>query len=232
MVSKRILSVVLTVFLSFSVQAAPVTSKSTTDSKTVTTPAGVKHDKQAAEELAKSLQAIESLSAQFEQRAPARHGRINVETGDMLIKRPGQFRWETNTPFKQIIVSRDQKVWIVDTDVYMVVIKKQDETLGPTPVQLLSGDASEFLKDYQVVRVGDKNKELVYTLRPLINSELFEQLDVTFIKGELSSMTLKDSLGGKRHISFSNVMINTAVDNSKFQVTIPKGFDVIDETRS
>ena len=214
----------------------PTTPATTTPATTpatpaTTTPAGIKHDKQASEELAKSLQSIHSLSAQFKQQTVARHRRNKNESGDMLIKRPNQFRWDTRAPFNQDIVSKDSKVWIVDTDLLQVVIKKQDDRLGPTPVQLLSGNASEFLKDYQVVRVGDKDKKLVYTLRPIGNKELFEQLDVTFIKNTLDSMTLKDSLGGKREITFTGVRINDKVDDKRFEVTIPKGFDVIDETR-
>ncbi|OED46630.1 outer membrane lipoprotein carrier protein LolA [Endozoicomonas sp. (ex Bugula neritina AB1)] len=232
MIKKRLLVIVLSSLCSLPLQAASVSSKPVVDSQAVTTAAGINHDKQAAEDLAESLQSIHSLSASFEQQTVASQGRVKTENGEVLIKRPNQFRWDTRKPFNQDIVSKDNKIWMVDTDLMQVVIKKQDDTQGPTPVQLLSGNASEFLKNYRVVRVGDRNKELTYTLRPVGESELFEQLDVTFNKGVLTSMTLKDSLGGKRRITFSDMKLNEKVDDKRFQINIPKDFDVIDETRS
>lgn len=227
MLRKYLLMVVLSSCCSLSLQAAPVPEKP----QTLTTAPGVQHDKQAVEALARSLESIHSLSAHFEQQALTPKGRRKTESGEVFIKRPGQFRWNTRQPFQQSIVSREDKIWMVDIDLMQVVIKKQDDTMGPTPVQLLSGDARAFLQDYQVVRLGEADKELVYTLRPVGKSELFERLDITFRKGVLTSMTLKDSLGGKRQITFSDVNINDRMDDKLFQVVIPKGFDVIDETR-
>ena len=194
-----------------------------------TTKAGKPHDQKASADLATLLQKINTLSAGFRQTSQGRRGRTKSESGEMQIKRPNQFRWEITAPYAQQIISRDNKVWMVDLDVLQVVIKKQDETMGPTPVQLLSGDARQFLEDYRVVRVIYKTEQ-TYTLRPQSGDDLFEQLDITFQKDQLESMTLKDSLGGIRKIDFSNVTINGNIADKQFTVDIPKDFDVIDET--
>ena len=235
MMNKRHFLVALPLCFSLSVQAAPVTAKPTEQSiektASLTTAAGIKHDEQAAKALAEALQAINTLSAHFEQQSLGSRGRVKTESGEMLIKRPDHFRWDTHKPFSQKIISTDNKIWVVDTDLMQVIIKKQDDSMGTTPVQLLSGDAARFLKDYRVVRVGSHD-ELVYTLRPRSASELFEQLDVTFVRGQLKAMIMSDSLGGKRQIRFSDVTLNRLVDDSHFKVSIPEDYDVIDETRS
>lgn len=189
------------------------------------------HDKQAASELAEKLQSIKTLSASFQQMSEGQRGRVQLEAGEMQVKRPNQFRWEIQAPYHQQIISRNDKVWVVDPDLLQVVIKKQDDSMGATPAQLLSGDAQRFLADYRVVRQIEKDEQ-VYTLRPVAQNELFEQLNITFQKGVLTIISLKDSLGGQRQIQFTDVKINESVSDSLFRLDIPKDFDVIDETRT
>ena len=240
MLKKTLLTVMTTTILATSLQAAPVLEPASGSGSgsgsgegllMPTTPAGEQHDQKASAELADKLQNIKTLSASFAQTSQGARGRMQVESGEMLIKRPNQFRWDVTKPFSQQIISRDDKVWMIDPDVFQVVIKRQDDTMGPTPVQLLSGDAKAFLEDYRVVRVNF-DSEQTYTLRPRGGSDLFEQLDVNFRQNHLSSIVLKDNLGGMRRISFSDVRVNGSIDDSRFKAEYPKDFDVIDETRS
>ncbi len=194
-----------------------------------TTSAGVIHDKAASTRLAKQLTAINTLSAEFRQSSADNEGRIKEQLGKMLLKRPNQFRWDTVKPFPQEIISTEDKLWMIDTDLMQVVIKKQDKNSGATPVQLLSGNAEEFLKNYNVVQLENKRGE-VFTLKPIQDNDLFEQLDIHFVSGELLAMVLKDTLGGKSKIEFSNVSINNKISDDNFKPVIPKGFDIIDET--
>lgn len=240
MLKKTLLTIVTTTLLATSLLADPLLepgSGSVSDSGSgesllmPTTPAGERHDQKAAAELAEKLQSIKTLSASFTQTSQGARGRTQSESGEMMIKRPNQFRWDVTKPFAQQIISRDEKVWMIDPEVFQVVIKRQDDTMGPTPVQLLSGDAKAFLEDYRVIRVS-YDAEQTYTLRPRGGSELFEQLDVNFRKNNLSSIVLKDNLGGMRQITFSDVTVNGVIDDSRFKAEFPKDFDVIDETRS
>ncbi|WP_257295511.1 outer membrane lipoprotein chaperone LolA [Endozoicomonas sp. YOMI1] len=198
------------------------------------TPASIKHDKRAAEELAKKLQAMNTVSANFSQSTMDKSGRSKVEKGSMQLKRPNQFRWNITSPFNQEIIAKDGKLWMLDPDFKQVVIKKQDNQSGPTAVQLLSGDASEFLMEYAVTRMN-YGPEVVYTLRPGKASDLFESLEIHFSSDEISVITIVDSLGGKRRIDFTGVNLNQPVDNKLFEPDLQQlekaGFDIIDESR-
>ena len=233
MLKKTLFMVMTTTFLATSLQAAslPEPASGSGEPLLPTTAPGEQHDQKAATELADKLQNIKTLSARFTQTSQGARGRVQTESGEMLIKRPNQFRWDVSEPFVQQIISRDGRVWMVDPEVYQVVIKRQDDTMGPTPVQLLSGDARAFLDDYRVIRVTF-DSEQTYTLRPRGGSDLFEQLDVHFRQNRLSSITLKDNLGGMRQITFSEVKENPVIDDSRFNAEYPGDFDVIDETRS
>lgn len=199
------------------------------------TPASIKHDTKAADELANTLQAMNTVSANFSQStiSNSKSGHPKVEKGSMQLKRPNQFRWNITSPFNQEIIAKGGKLWMLDPDFKQVVIKKQDDQSGPTAVQLLSGNASEFLKDYTVVRMN-YGPEVVYTLRPRKASDLFEMLEIHFSRDQISAITIMDSLGGKRRIDFTRVELNQPVANNLFEPDRKKleraGFDVIDES--
>lgn len=214
-------AVALSVGSPVNVVAAPV--------KPVVAPPVQKHDAKAAEKLIRKLTKIRTISAKFKQESIGSDGRIRTESGSMQIKRPGKFRWNTASPFEQEIVSLDKKVWLVDRDLQQVIIQIQDERMSNTPAQLLSGNVKEFLKDYQIGLYRDDKQER-YTLTPTGDSDLFEKLDIVFRDGVLSSIELRDSLGGRRRVELSDVNVNGMISDSDFRVKIPKGYDVIDQT--
>ncbi|WOG30049.1 outer membrane lipoprotein chaperone LolA [Endozoicomonas sp. 8E] len=188
------------------------------------------NDEKASLALSEKLQSLKSLTAHFQQQAVSSDGRTKTESGEMQMKRPDLFRWLTREPFEQEIVAHGNKVWMVDRELQQVIIQKQDARTANTPAKLLTGNAREMLKQYNV-SVYSKDRNERYTLTPKEDSDLFEKLDIDFRHGMLTAIELSDSLGGKRRILFSGVKENTQLNDSLFEVKPPKGFDVIDETR-
>ncbi len=223
-----ITSLALTFGLSVPLMAAPIAAPAQ-EVKTVDL-AKPANDIKAASALVKKLDSLKSLTARFEQQAISSNGRIKKESGEMQMQRPAQFRWLTQHPFELEIVAVKNKVWMIDRDLQQVIIQQQDSRMANTPAQLLTGDARSLLKQYSVTRFEDGELER-YSLIPAKVSDLFEKLDISFRKGLLSSIVMKDALGGKRRIDFSDVIENRALKTSRFEVTIPKDYDLIDETR-
>ncbi|PJE80503.1 Outer-membrane lipoprotein carrier protein [invertebrate metagenome] len=193
----------------------------------------VKNDPQAFSELVKKLDAFEVFFAHFEQQSVSENGRKRVEGGEVWLKKPGQFRWQTNEPFKQVIVSQRDKTWAIDEDLMQVVIRRQEDISGNTPAQLLSGNARHFLSAYHVMQRRD-GKDDVYTLVPVKDNDLFEKLEMIFTGNILKAIVLNDVLGGHRRIVFSDVKSGSSkqfpFDNNLFIARVPEDFDVIDET--
>lgn len=237
MIKKMRLLAVLPLFFPVSLPVWSVEQKSvqasTLAKSETSTPANVKHDTKAADELAKTLQSMITVSARFSQSTIDKSGRPKVEKGSMQLKRPNQFRWNITSPFNQEIIAKGGKLWMLDPDFKQVVIKKQDDQSGTTAVQLLSGDASVFLKEYGVTRMN-YGPEVVYTLRPRKVSDLFEKLELHFSRDQISAISIVDSLGGKRRIDFTRVELNQPVATHLFEPDVKKlekeGFDVIDES--
>lgn len=152
--------------------------------------------------------------------------------GTMQVKRPGQFRWETTSPAKQLIVTSGKTVWIYDPDLEQAVRQNLDEQVGNTPALLLSGQPGTIMKSFRVTQ--PKAGEPYFVLYPKSEDGVFESLGIRFTGNSLSQSTpsqmiLKDSLGQQTTITFSNVKLNPALNSSLFNFTPPKGTDIIDQ---
>src|SRR5690606_14711346 len=71
----------------------------------------------AAKKLNQSLTELQSMQARFEQWvADKSQTTLQHVTGSMWIQRPGQFRWDTDEPYPQQIVSDGKTLLIYDKD--------------------------------------------------------------------------------------------------------------------
>src|SRR5690606_17466970 len=67
----------------------------------------------AAKRLSELLSQSETLSGRFSQLTLDASGtNLQESTGEMALKRPGQFRWHTDPPLEQLLVSDGKQVWL------------------------------------------------------------------------------------------------------------------------
>lgn len=219
--------------------AAPIVATTAQAASTKVTPAT---EAVATKNLNQYLSKLNSLEANFTQttqvttpvakRPIANQGlkssHLNQTfSGLMQVKRPGQFRWETTSPSKQLIVANGATVWIYDPDLEQAVRQKMDEQVGNTPALLLSGQASNIMKSFKVTQPD--SSRAYFVLYPKNKEGVFESLGMSFSNNAPSQMILKDSLGQKTTINFNNVKLNPTLNSGLFDFTPPKGTDVIDE---
>ncbi len=182
----------------------------------------------AAADLASILQGYQSYQADFIQIVVNENGRSVQETkGALKARRPGLFYWESHSPMSQFIVSNGKTVEVYDPDLEQVTIHNLDEQVQTTPALLLSGEVSNLDKTYRVAlrELGDDTRE--YTLEPRSPDSLFVSLRLTFFKGELQEMRMKDSLSQLSVLSFSHIRVNDEIDTSAFTLNYPEGVDII-----
>jgi outer membrane lipoprotein carrier protein len=88
------------------------------------------------------FQNLQSLRADFIQRVFDEQARVmQTSSGQMLMQKPGKFRWDYRTPAEQIIVADGERLWAYDVDLAQVTVRKLDQALSSTPLALLSGVA-------------------------------------------------------------------------------------------
>ena len=144
------------------------------------------------------------------------------------LKRPGLFRWHTDEPMEQLLVSDGKQVWLYDPDLEQVTIQSLDQRLTHTPALLLSGDVSQIRENFEIT-FKEGGSVVDFILKPKSKDTLFDSLRLSFRNGVLNDMQLIDSIGQRTNILFMNVKMNEPLDNKQFSFEIPEGADVIQE---
>jgi outer membrane lipoprotein carrier protein len=183
----------------------------------------------AVQRLTQLLNQAQTITARFSQLTLDGSGTQLQETaGQLALKRPGLFRWHTDEPMEQLLVSNGEKVWLYDPDLEQVTIQALDQRLTHTPALLLSGDVSEIRENFEI-SYKEGGSVVDFILKPKSKDTLFDSLRLSFRSGMLNDMQLIDSIGQRTNILFLNVKMNEPLDDGQFVFDIPEGADVIQE---
>ena len=183
----------------------------------------------AIQRLTTLLNQAQTISGRFSQLTLDGSGTQLQETsGEMALKRPGQFRWHTDAPMEQLLVSNGQTIWLYDPDLEQVTIQKMDQRLTHTPALLLSGDVSKIAESFDII-LKEGGDVVDFILKPKAADSLFESLRLSFRGGMLNDMQLIDNVGQRTNILFLGVKMNPPIAASQFTFEVPAGVDVIQE---
>lgn len=183
----------------------------------------------AVKRLTDLLGQVQTLNGRFSQLTLDGAGTNLQETsGEMFLQRPGLFRWHTDAPMEQLLVSDGKQVWLYDPDLEQVTVRALDQRLTHTPALLLSGDVSEISRSFDIT-YKEASGVVDFELKPKARDTLFDSLRMSFRQGTINDMQLIDSAGQRTNILFTGVKLNAPVDKSLFTFQVPKGADVIQE---
>ncbi len=173
------------------------------------------------------FESLQSLRADFIQRVYDERGRVTqTSSGRMLMRKPGQFRWDYRTPTEQIIVADGERLWAYDVDLAQVTVRKLDQALGSTPLALLSGVAP-IENTFTVGGVRRQDGLDWYELTPKQPQPEFRLLRVAFKGDLLVSLELEDSFGQRTRLDFQKLERNPILDPALLKFTLPPDVDVV-----
>lgn len=186
-------------------------------------------DQVAISRLTEMLNKAQTITGRFSQLTLDGSGTQLQETsGELSLKRPGLFRWHTDEPMEQLLVSNGEKVWLYDPDLQQVTIQTLDQRLTHTPALLLSGDVSKISENFEITH-KEGGDVVDFILKPKAKDTLFDTLRLSFRNGVINDMQLIDSVGQRTNILFLGVKMNQKLDAAQFDFKIPEGADVIQE---
>jgi outer membrane lipoprotein carrier protein len=173
------------------------------------------------------LQGLDGLQAEFRQVLSDRNGQsLEEASGTLAISRPDRFRWDYRQPYSQVIVADGARIWIYDSDLEQVTVRKLDETLSATPAMLLSG-SSNLTDNFNVTQAAQEGAVEWVRMEPRRDDTDFKWVRLGFEGAVLKYMQLADKLGQTTSLEFSKVERNPPLDPSRFTFTVPPGADVI-----
>ena len=170
---------------------------------------------------------VQSLQGDFTQTTFDQHNQIRERAqGSFAIQRPGKFHWDYQSPYQQLIVSNGKKVWLYDSELEQVTIKKLNEAVGNAPAQLLSSGDS-LASSFTTTEIGEIDDLEWVELTPREKNTSFEQIRLGFDAHDLRAMELIDNFGHTTRLAFSHLQHNPRLAASFFDFTPPPGIDVI-----
>ena len=173
------------------------------------------------------FQDLRTLRADFIQRVlDERSQLVQSSSGQMLMQKPGKFRWDYQKPAKQVIVADGDRIWTYDVDLAQVTVRKLDQALGSTPLALLSG-AAPIEDSFTVGAVRQQDDLNWYDLTPRQPQPEFRLLRVAFKGDALVSLVLEDSFGQRTRLDFQKLERNPTLDPALLKFTPPPGVDVV-----
>ncbi|CEA05343.1 Outer-membrane lipoprotein carrier protein [Pseudomonas saudimassiliensis] len=184
---------------------------------------------EAAKRLNELLSSAQTMTGGFSQMTLSANGaNLQETTGTLALKRPGKFRWHTDPPLEQVLVSDGKQIWLYDPDLEQVTIQAMDQRLSHTPALLLSGDVSQLQENFDI-QWTEGGSVQDFTLTPKEADSMFDSLRLSFSNGVINDMQMSDPVGQRTNILFRNVELNQALGDAQFTFEVPDGVDVISE---
>jgi outer membrane lipoprotein carrier protein len=170
---------------------------------------------------------INTFQADFTQSLVDKSGQlVERATGRVSLKRPGQFRWEYDKPYAQIIVSDGVKVRHYDIELAQVTVRPVSEALASTPALLLTGQGT-LTEGFDIQDGGELEGLQWVQLTPKADDTDFKTIRLGFRQGKLAMMFLADSFDQVTHIEFTRIEVNRPLSNAHFVLQLPEGVDVV-----
>lgn len=170
---------------------------------------------------------LHTLQADFDQQVvDSEHNVQQSSQGHMWIKRPGRFRWDYETPYRQQIVADGERLWSYDEDLEQVTVQKVSDVLTSTPAMLLSG--GQPLEEVFVVeelKPGKSARQVLLT--PKSDDSNVTAITLYFDARTLVRIRAFDSFGNTTTFTFSNLERNQKLDTQIFRFSPPANADVV-----
>jgi outer membrane lipoprotein carrier protein len=185
-------------------------------------------DDQAAAQLRKQLDAMNTLQGDFVQTTYDKKG-VEQESsnGNFMLMRPGKFYWKTLEPMQQLLVSNNKTIWLYDPDLETVNERAFTDDLRETPALLLSSDIAQLRKSFTVTRDEKDTSAEKYTLTPKVTDGMFQHLTLVFKSNQLTEFAIQDSLGQLTRCVLTNVQRNQTLAEEKFFFQPPEGVEIL-----
>ena len=176
------------------------------------------------------LNKIHSLQASFKQSiySPA-NDVIDYTEGSFLLKKPGNIMWQFTVPSLKRIIVRNQKISTYDANLNQVVIVPFSDRYQSSLANILLKNDS-LMSYYQISSETSNNNIYSVFLVQKESNNLFTKMKITVVEMLLTEIKLWDASGQSIAIIFDDVILNAPLSDSSFEISVPKGTDVFDQT--
>lgn len=177
--------------------------------------------------LEKFLNNVTTFQASFKQTLFDEYGEsLEDSAGQVVLAKPGKFRWEYQTPYRQVIVSNGQLIWVYDEDLEQVTVNKIPPQSSRSPLALLV-DGAKIDETYHIEQ-GAREGDLQWLkLSPLFSDSEYQSIEIGVNDTDVVAMRLHDNLNQLTALRFQEISNDVEIDQQIFEFSIPTGVDVV-----
>jgi outer membrane lipoprotein carrier protein len=170
---------------------------------------------------------LSSLQAGFHQKVVDADNILQqVSDGQMWIQRPGKFRWDYETPYRQQIISDGKRLWSYDEDLEQVTVQAIDKVLTSTPAMLLSG-LRPVDEVFEMEALPAADGLLHARLQPRSDDSNINEIHLYFVNDGLVRIEAMDGFGNTTTFDFTGLQRNAELESRLFHFVPPPGVDVV-----
>ena len=176
---------------------------------------------------------VNDYYATFRQEQPVRSlEKVQINTGEMWIKKPGKIRWNYNIPKDEQIVSDGSYLWYYYVEEKYAIKRDIKELENNTNVLSLLSDLNNLKKVFKVnisKTTLDETKYYLVELIPLDSEDDSTNKQIIAVNMEnlqIERMYIYDAFGNKSTIKFNDIKINKGIKDSVFKFKAPKDVDI------
>ncbi|HEY9042049.1 MAG TPA: outer membrane lipoprotein chaperone LolA [Rheinheimera sp.] len=179
----------------------------------------------AEEQLQRKLAMIKTFSASFEQQVTdAQNKLLQQGKGELMIKQPARFRFETTEPEPNLFIGDGATLWFYNEPLEQLTIYDAQNEVNRTPFVLLTSTKAELWQQYDVTLQGEK-----FVIRSKAADSPVKQLTLSFSGSALSKMQVLDMNQQLSEFNFTLVQLNITLDDSLFRFEPPEHTDIDDQ---
>lgn len=175
--------------------------------------------------LQRKLATIKTFSASFEQQVfDAQKQLLQQGKGQLMIKQPAMFRFETTEPEPNLFIGDGKTLWFYNEPLEQLTIFDAENEVNRTPFVLLTSTKPELWQQYEVTQQGE-----LFIIRSKDVDSAVKQLTLSFSGNALSKMQVLDMNQQLSEFNFTLVQLNVVLDASMFNFTPPEHTDIDDQ---
>ena len=179
----------------------------------------------AEEQLQRKLAMIKTFSASFEQQVTDTQNKLLQQgKGELMIKQPARFRFETTEPEPNLFIGDGATLWFYNEPLEQLTIYDAQNEVNRTPFVLLTSTKAELWQQYDVTLQGEK-----FVIRSKAADSPVKQLTLSFSGSALSKMQVLDMNQQLSEFNFTLVQLNITLDDSLFRFDPPEHTDIDDQ---
>ncbi len=173
------------------------------------------------------LNATTTFQAKFEQKLFDEYGdALETATGEVLISKPGKFRWEYQNPYSQLLVTDGTTLWVHDVDLEQVSINPLSHGAAGSPVEILVREV-ELDQHYFIAESIGKDGIAWISLTPRSQGAQYNAIEIGFSDKAIHAMKLLDNLNQVTEIQFRDIERNGKISDERFRFEAIPGIDVM-----